>query len=312
MPKVSIIIPSYNHSQFLIDRLETISNQTFTNWEAIIIDDKSSDDSVAIITKFLKDNPSFNLKHFISNENNSGSGYNSWKKGIELAETEYIWIAETDDYSDLNFLEEQIKVLESNKEAVLSFCSSIYVNENKEQLYSSSKRTKNLKVLEGKHGVFDQSILVDKMPFNTYITNGSSVVFRKPKLPIPEAIFNNRLCSDIFLWSFLVQNNSFVFLNMNLNFFRRHEGSISTHLQKNKLESVYHEMAKYLNYFKQTEKYNQFITHYIKHYIRNNKKDFLNSSSIQKINTSKNLKLLYFYKLGQFTIHKLLKKCKIR
>lgn len=311
MAKVSVIIPSYNHSRFLRDRLETIAKQSYNDWEAIIIDDKSLDNSVEIITKFLKDNQSFKVKHFIRNETNSGSGYNSWKKGIELAETEYIWIAETDDYAKLNFLEEQINVLEANKEAALCFCTSTYVNENKEILYDSTNRTEDLKVMKEKYGLFDQNVLWNKMPFNTYITNGSSVVFRKPVNQLSDEIFNNRLCSDIFLWSFLVQKKSFLFLNKNLNFFRRHEGSISTHLQNNKLESVFHEKAKYLNYFHQTEKHSQFINNYINHYVWNNKKDFLNTSSILKIKTDKKLKVSYFYRLVYFIIQKLLKKCKI-
>jgi len=266
MAKLSIIVPSYNHAKFLKGRLESIVEQTFTDWELIIIDDCSTDGSVEILENFTNINK-HKIKHFIKNNTNSGSGYSSWEKGIALAETEYIWIAETDDYSQLNFLEEQINVLESNKDAVLSFCASIYVNENKEVLHDSTNRTKDLKVIKEKYRLFDQDVFFDKMPFNTYITNGSSVVFRRPKITIPAAIFDNRLCSDIFLWSFLVQKKYFVFLNKNLNFFRRHEGSISTHLQKNKLESVFHEKAKYLNYFDQTEKYNQFIRHYIKNYV---------------------------------------------
>ena len=87
------------------------------------------------------------------------------------------------------------------------------------------------------------------MPFDTYITNGSSVVFRKPKFEILSELFTNRQCSDIFLWSYLLEKSSFAFLNKNLNFFRRHEGSTSSFLQKNKLETIYHEKAKYLNYF---------------------------------------------------------------
>ena len=89
MPNVSIIIPSYNHAIFLQDRLNSIVNQTYKDWETIIIDDKSTDNSVEIIEKFIKQNLNFKVKHFCVNETNSGSGYHSWKKGIELAETNY-------------------------------------------------------------------------------------------------------------------------------------------------------------------------------------------------------------------------------
>lgn len=310
MPQVSIIIPSYNHSQFLKDRMESIASQTYKDWEAIIIDDNSTDNSVAIISKFIMENPDFTVKHFIVNKTNSGSGYNSWQKGIELAESEYIWIAETDDYSDVNFLEQLVLILKNNKNCALAFCASNYIKNNK-VIYNTTKRTQDLAVEIGKFKIIDNHVFLDKMPFNTYITNGSSVVFRKPINKLPDEIFNNRLCSDLFLWSFLVQKKSFAFYNQNLNFFRRHEGSISTYLQKNKLESIYHEKAKYLNYFQQTYKYDQFIDHYIKHYIWTHKKDWLNTSSIVKVRIGKKLKVLYFYKLVNLVIQKLLKKCKI-
>lgn len=307
MSRVSVLIPSYNHSEFLLDRLDSIFNQTFKDWEAIIIDDKSTDDSVEIITNYLKKKPDFSVKHFIVNDKNSGSGYSSWQKGVELAQTEYIWIAETDDYSEPDFLEQLVSILDANEETALAFCGSNYI-ENKKIIYKTTNRTKDLGVEVNKYKVIDNSVFFKRMPFNTYIPNGSSVVFRKPKNEIPLTIYNNRLCSDIFLWSYLLQNSSFVFLNKNLNFFRRHEGSTSSYLQKNNLENVYHEKAKYLNYFGQTDKYEQFIEHYIKYYIWTNKKDFFNTLSIQAIESDKKLKGVYFYKLIQFFVSKLLRK----
>lgn len=307
MSKVSIVIPSYNHALYLLQRLESIAAQTYKDWEAIIIDDQSTDNSVEIITKFIEKNPSFKVKHFIVNDTNSGSGYYSWQKGIELAETKYIWIAETDDYSEPNFLEELVNILDQNNKIALAFCGSNYV-EIDEIIYDSKNRTKDLNVEKREYKVIDNSVFLNKMPFETYITNGSSVVFRKQYLEIPATIFTNRQCSDIFLWSYLLEKSSFAFLNKNLNFFRRHEGSTSSYLQKNKLETIYHEKAEYLNYFNQTEKSNLFIEHYIKNYIWNNKKNFLNISSIQKIQTDKNLKLQYFYKLILFFVSKFLRK----
>ncbi|MGV8947237.1 MAG: glycosyltransferase family 2 protein [Lutibacter sp.] len=290
--KVSVIIPSYNHSSFLIDRLETIANQTNKDWEAIIIDDKSTDNSVEIITQFIKENPDFKVKHFIVNENNSGSGYTSWQKGIELAKTEYIWIAETDDYSDTHFLEEQINVLEKT-DAALSFCASNYVDEDGKQLYNSDKRTSDLGVKKGDYKVFESKVFTDKMPFETYITNGSSVVFRKPDGKIPEELFTYKQCSDIFLWTYLLNNNCFVFLNLNLNYFRRHEDSTSTKISKFMQESVYFEKAEYLNYFNQTSKYKIFINHYITYYVLINKWNIIKTKSLQRINNVKYIKIKY-------------------
>jgi glycosyltransferase involved in cell wall biosynthesis len=306
MAKLSIILPSFNHGVFLKDRLNSILRQTFHDWEIIIIDDKSSDKSVQILTEFYDANKQ-KVKHFIVNESNSGSGYFSWKKGIELAETEYIWIAETDDYSEETFLEEQILVLEQHRNCTLSFSASNYVDSKGFFLYSSGNRTNDLHVSENDYKVFEGKVLIDRMPFNTYITNGSSVVFRKPKDEIPHEIFSNRQSSDIFLWTYLVQNGSFIFLNRKLNYFRRHDASITHNLSKNEFETIYHENASYLNYFKQTNKSLAFIDHYIENYIWGNKKDFLNVSSIQKIEENRCLRFIYFYKLLKCALYKFMK-----
>lgn len=303
MPRVSIIIPSYNHAKFLEQRLQTILNQTYTNWEAIIIDDKSSDNSAEIIEQFIIQHPNFKVKTFIKNEQNSGSGYKSWQKGLELADSEYVWIAETDDYSDVNFLSELVFCLESHKEAALAFCGSNYVNENERFLYDSSNRTKDLNVAEGDFKLFSAHYYTNKTPFSTYITNGSSVLFRRPKSKIPPEVFNSLQMSDIFLWTYLLQNKSFVFLNKRLNFFRRHEDSTTTRLSTTKKMNLYKEKIKYLEFFKIKNKNKALINHYFNHYVWNNKKELFNTTIFNSID----LKVLYYYRLIPNMVFKILK-----
>src|SRR5690606_7012874 len=111
MPKVSIIIPNYNHKPFLQQRLDTVFNQTFQNFEVILLDDASADGSQDLL-KSYKNHPK--VAHIILNETNSGSPFKQWQKGIELAQGEYIWIAESDDYCELDFLEELLKNCSAN------------------------------------------------------------------------------------------------------------------------------------------------------------------------------------------------------
>ncbi len=299
MSKLSIILPSYNHSKFLKKRLNSIVNQSFKDWRLIIIDDRSDDGSIDILTQFANEYKD-KIEHFIINNINSGSGYNSWEKGIELAKGDYIWIAETDDYSDEKFLKKSIEVLDKNKNCALSFCSSNYVDTIENQLYDSTNRTKSLNVNEGDFSFFDASILNDKLPFSTYITNGSSVVFRKPKEKIPSQVFVNKQSSDIFLWTYLVNGKEFAFINQKLNYFRRHDDSTTTKNSKFNQESLYHEFANYLNYFNQSAKYKEFVNHYIQYYINPNKSQIFNINSILKIENVKNLRFKYLKSLIGF------------
>ncbi|MEN8886041.1 MAG: glycosyltransferase [Winogradskyella sp.] len=305
MARVTIIIPSYNHQNYIEQRLDSILDQSYKDWEAIIIDDKSSDASVEIIENYLKKNPEFTIKAFIKNENNSGSGYKSWQKGIELAQTEFIWIAETDDYCEPNFLETTVSALQSHPTTVLAFTGSNYVNEYGEFLYNSSKRTASLNVEKDKFCIFKSEIFVDNLPFNSYLTNGSSVVFRKSLSQIPQDIFNNKQSSDLFLWTYLLKDHQFAFVNSFLNSFRQHSASTTAKNHKLRQQKVYEEKVKYLNYFEQTCKYKALIQHYIKHYVWSNKSKLFKIKFLKKINTNKSVIFYYYKSLFHFITNKI-------
>src|ERR1700730_12479921 len=95
-PKVSVIIPNYNHAPYLRQRINTVLRQTFQDFEVILMDDCSTDEGRSIIAEYAV-GPRVKVQ---LNERNSGSTFKQWKKGITLARGEYIWIAESDVYSD--------------------------------------------------------------------------------------------------------------------------------------------------------------------------------------------------------------------
>lgn len=101
--KITVICPCYNHGAFLEERLKSIIEQTQRPDEILFLDDASTDDSVAIARKILSD---CGIDHqIIVNRTNSGSVFAQWVKGLELARHEFIWIAETDDSAERDFLE---------------------------------------------------------------------------------------------------------------------------------------------------------------------------------------------------------------
>ena len=81
-PLVSVIVPNYNHARYLEQRLDTVFNQTYQNFEVIILDDKSTDNSLEVINRY-KDNP--HLSQIVVNSQNTGSPFKQWDKGINLA-----------------------------------------------------------------------------------------------------------------------------------------------------------------------------------------------------------------------------------
>jgi len=89
MPKVSVIIPNYNHARFLEQRIQSILNQTYQDFEILYLDDASTDDSNEVFAQFKDDR----RIRSILNQTNSGSPFKQWNRGIKAATGDYIWIA---------------------------------------------------------------------------------------------------------------------------------------------------------------------------------------------------------------------------
>ncbi len=137
-PFVSVIIPNYNHGMFLKRRLESVFDQSYTNFEVIILDDCSTDNSVEIIESFAGADK---LSKVVLNEVNSGSPFKQWKKGLELSKGDIIWIAESDDAADRQFLEKLISHFDKDENIGIVYCDSFIETDGK----LSSKKFKDIK-----------------------------------------------------------------------------------------------------------------------------------------------------------------------
>src|SRR5712671_4310882 len=126
MPAVSVIVPNYNHARFLHRRIDSILGQTLLDFELILLDDCSTDNSRDILTAYAGDSRvriEFNAK-------NSGSTFKQWNKGVRLAKGKYVWIAESDDYADEKLLERLVAVLEGDSAIAFAYCRSCAVTED--------------------------------------------------------------------------------------------------------------------------------------------------------------------------------------
>lgn len=122
---VSIIIPVYNAEIFLEDTIDTIEKQTYTNWEALFVDDCSKDKSCEIIEKYQKDDNRIKL---IKNKENSGAAI-SRNNGIKKSKGRYLCFLDADDKWNSQKLEKQIKFIEE-KDCEFSFTGYEFADEN--------------------------------------------------------------------------------------------------------------------------------------------------------------------------------------
>lgn len=114
MPKVSIIMPLYNSEQFIEETIKSIINQSYSDWELIIVDDYSNDNSVRIIEKYMNNGNEKNKIKIIKNTKNFGPAY-SRNEAIKEANGRYIAFIDSDDIWKKEKLEKQINFMEENK-----------------------------------------------------------------------------------------------------------------------------------------------------------------------------------------------------
>jgi glycosyltransferase involved in cell wall biosynthesis len=114
-------------------------SQSFTGYELIILDDCSDDGSRELIDSYALMYPEIIRSY---NASNSGSPFAQWNHGISMAKGDYIWIAESDDYSEPGFLEKTTAMLDARPGAGLVYTDSIVIDEGKGINYLSSDRKK--------------------------------------------------------------------------------------------------------------------------------------------------------------------------
>ncbi|QLL56894.1 MULTISPECIES: glycosyltransferase family 2 protein [Empedobacter] len=271
MLKVSVIIPNYNHSSYLKERIDSVLNQTFQDFEVIILDDCSTDNSKEIIEAY-RNHPK--ISHIVYNEKNSGSTFKQWKKGIELSKGEWIWIAESDDWCNSLFLETLISDTDDNLSVI--YCQSVTYLPNNLQLI--------------RHDLHPYVIDIDSDKFiNEYllkgnvIYNASMAIFKKSKfLKITSDEYTKyKFCGDWIFWSELAFLGKVRRYNRLLNNFRKTDDNNVTS-RTVKLGNNYIEDVNALHYFK--NKYN--CNHVI--YIKELKKYYFKSKEINLENPIKN------------------------
>ena len=220
-PSVSVIVPNFQHAKFLDVRLQSILKQTYQDFELIILADCSQDDgaSRAIIESYRSDP---HVSHIVYNEVNSGSPFKQWRKGLELAKGDYVWIAESDDFCLPTLLETLHDACVKN-DVILAFCNSIFTNENGTFLGSDNPFDKNV-LLQGRD--FIRKHLSD----SPAIVNASAVLFKKAiALAINRQYENLKGSGDRFFWIELAEHGNIYYENEALNCFRRHDSSVTKH-----------------------------------------------------------------------------------
>lgn len=228
-PKVSVVVPNYNHSKYLKERIDSILCQSYQNFELILLDDHSSDDSLQVLSQYGQ-HPK--VTHFVVNEMNSGSTFHQWNKGVELSKGELIWIAESDDRASPQFLKQLVKVFETKSQIGLAYCQSYEISENGSVRGDLSWLSDGLSDVLWKQDFFmdGKSFVSEYMYERNTIPNVSACLFRKKAmLDAGRAPVNFKYNGDWFYYAQLLKNWNVAFKSECLNYFRCHQDSTRRH-----------------------------------------------------------------------------------
>jgi len=218
-PLVSVIVPNYNHAQFLPERIASITNQTYSNIEIILLDDNSTDESIEIIKAFVaRDDRGRVLK----NDVNSGSSFKQWRKGLREAKGKYVWIAESDDSADSELLKTLVARLEANEKAVLAACCPRMTSLEGCDLGIPTDWFADIGGKQWETDFFSsgQQVVAEILSKKNAILNASGVVFRNSP-EVGELVDENmKLCGDWLFWVRLLVKGDFEYVARPLNYWR--------------------------------------------------------------------------------------------
>ncbi len=229
-PAISIIVPCYNHARFLPARLASIAKQTFEDFEIILLDDASPDNSQEVLQAFANQEARVSVTDF--NTQNGGCVNDQWIKGVNLAKGDYVWIAESDDVSTPDFLAVMLQQFAMYPQIGMAYSDSMIIDESGNSLlrhdYSSddyANRWQQDFVVDG------ETLIKDHLVFKNVIPNVSAVLFRKDILKAALHKHKMKYCGDWMCYVRVLANSAIAYVNRPLNLFRAHIQSTRWHNQ---------------------------------------------------------------------------------
>lgn len=234
--KISVVVPNYNYSNYLYQRVYSILNQNYKIHELIILDDASKDNSLFYIKQIEQKISEFVNVKVVVNDINSGNAFSQWQKGINLATGDYVWVAEADDYAKKSFLNEVVSPLKKNNNIVISYADTGFIDSN--GYITKNSLVDQIDILKTNHW---NASYVNKgiSEINCYsylnctIPNVSGTIIKKGNYDeIFESAKKFHQSGDWFTYLNILNLGDISFINKTLNYYRVHGNNISQTFDK--------------------------------------------------------------------------------
>ncbi len=210
-PLVSVCIPSYNYSNYISSAIESVLLQTYQNFELIIVDDYSTDNTNQIIEKYLTQDKRI---QFYKNTSNLGMVEN-WNLCLKKTTGEYVKILGADDLLERSCLEKSVAVLDENPGVSLVSCARLLIDKDAKPIKTVAYADK-FQILAGKQ-VINNCFFTANL-----IGEPTAVLFRK-KDSLRGFNPSYRQLTDLEMWFSLLEKADFAFIPEALCKFRVHQ-----------------------------------------------------------------------------------------
>ncbi len=238
LPKVSILIPTFNRVDYLKEAINSAVNQTYPNIEILVLDDCSTDETIDISKAYT------DIKNvtFIRNEHNIGF-INNWNKAVSLSSGEYIKIMGDDDMLENNCIAEQVKILNKHCNVGTVCCDYFIIDENG-----------NMKNNNNSYRLFNKDTKEDGEKFiKNYLLGErrvgwpTSILFRKADFErVGDFDPDTGRAADIDMWCRILRSKNFYYLDQMLAYNRQFSGNLSKKLSRDGIDHFYDKTIRYI------------------------------------------------------------------
>ena len=231
MPKVTVVTPNYNYARYLPQRLDSILSQTYQDFELIILDNASTDNSREVIESYAKD-PRVRT---IYNVENNGSTFKQWNLGLSHAKGRYIWFAESDDYAEPSLLETLVDRLDRYPKVGIAYCQSWAVDENSKILFNCISHPDYhdlpMSRWNADYVSSGRDECTDYLYWHNTIPNASATLLRRKTLDRARGVPDEFLLNgDWITYAKMLSISDIAFVSSPLNYFRHHAATARNRL----------------------------------------------------------------------------------
>jgi len=220
-PLVSILIPSYNHSQYILETLDSILLDTYLNKEIIIIDDGSKDESVKYIENWIEKN---NLEIQITFKHRENKGLTATlNELLSLVNGKYILLLASDDLLINNTISERVDILENDESKMVVISDAQVVNSEGEIIYESMME--DFHKVDKKKYYSEQGIL-HEIIFN-FAISGPVIFINKDIYKLVGEYPENLKAEDLYFYIKTACLNKIVFYDKKVCNYRLHSTNTS-------------------------------------------------------------------------------------